>query len=101
MASSAKKAKTDQGDMEQRLAEHRLACAKDVREFQVRILAYWHFILAWQDSKHGASFKSRVRVISGEEGKLRRECKGVMYWMWRDKRVQVMYNHLGTVHFCI
>lgn len=32
--------------------------------------------------------KKRLRILTGDDGVLHRECKGVLYWMWRDKRVQ-------------
>jgi deoxyribodipyrimidine photo-lyase len=71
MASAAKKAKLD---LPASLTEHRAAAAKDVMEFKA--------------SKHGESFKARVQELVGEPGRLRRECKAVVYWMWRDRRVQ-------------
>merc|ERR550517_538822 len=45
-------------------------------------------ILEFNESKQGEVFRSRVRVVCGDAGKVLRECKGVAYWMWRDKRVQ-------------
>ena len=45
-------------------------------------------ITAFNKGKHGEAFRSRVRVVSGDAGKVLRECKGVGYWMWRDRRVQ-------------
>lgn len=71
--SPAKKLKKDEGIISV-LAAERLSCSDNIMDFK--------------ESKLGSSFKSRVRVICGNEGTLLRECKGVMYWMWRDKRVQ-------------
>lgn len=42
--------------------------------------------LLFRDSAKGSSFRSRVKVLSGDEGRLTRECKAVIYWMWRDMR---------------
>ena len=42
--------------------------------------------LEFRDSAKGSSFRSRVQVLSGDEGRLTRECKAVLYWMWRDMR---------------
>jgi len=74
--SPRKKLKTSKDDdgLKSLLAAQRLECGENVLDFK--------------KSKLGSNFKSRVRVISGNEGVMQRECKGVMYWMWRDKRVQ-------------
>ena len=45
-------------------------------------------ILDFKGSKLGDGFKSRVRTLAGDAGTVLRECKGVLYWMWRDRRVQ-------------
>ena len=42
--------------------------------------------LEFRDSAKGSTFRSRVQVLSGDEGRLIRECKAVLYWMWRDMR---------------
>jgi len=65
-ASLAKKAKTE--SLDSILADDRTDCAKNVLEFKFN--------------------KKRVRSIRGDDGQINRECKGVLYWMWRDKRVQ-------------
>jgi len=59
---------------ERRLAEQRLKTADN--------------ILAFTNTNQGEGLKSRVRVLTGDAGKVLRECKGVGYWMWRDRRVQ-------------
>lgn len=41
-----------------------------------------------QDAADLSFNKKRLRVLQGDDGVLHRECKGVLYWMWRDKRVQ-------------
>jgi len=56
------------------LAAERLKCGENVLDFK--------------KSNLGTGSDSRVRVICGSRGTMMRECKGVMYWMWRDKRVQ-------------
>ena len=48
-------------------------------------------ILEFRESKLGEGFKSRVRSLAGDAGTVLRECKGVLYWMWRDRRVQDKY----------
>jgi len=75
-ANPAKKLKLSDEDEELRslLTAERLECSENVLDFK--------------KSKFGTNFKSRVRVICGDKGTMTRECKGVMYWMWRDKRVQ-------------
>ena len=55
------------------LASQRLACSPSVTEFLA--------------SKHGASLKQRVKVLS--EGSEVKAGGTVLYWMCRDKRVQV------------
>ena len=45
-------------------------------------------ILEFKGSRLGDGFKSRVRSLAGDAGTVLRECKGVLYWMWRDRRVQ-------------
>eukprot|EP00088_Acartia_fossae_P051229 TRINITY_DN5756_c0_g1_i3.p1 TRINITY_DN5756_c0_g1~~TRINITY_DN5756_c0_g1_i3.p1 ORF type:complete len:525 (-),score=182.13 TRINITY_DN5756_c0_g1_i3:776-2293(-) len=71
-ASLAKKAKTE-GILE-KLEDERKECAKSVMEFKFN--------------------KKRVRTIRGDDGQIRRECKGVLYMMWRDKRVQDNWSML-------
>ena len=41
--------------------------------------------------------------MAGEEGRVKRECKGVCYWMWRDKRVQVhtSYSFCSFSYFSV
>jgi len=75
-ANPAKKLKLseDNEDLQSLLVADRLECGESVLDFK--------------KSKLGDNFKSRVRVLCGDDGTLKRECKGVMYWMWRDKRVQ-------------
>ena len=33
--------------------------------------------------------KKRVRLLTGNEGFLKRECKAIAYWMHRDQRVKI------------
>jgi len=75
-ANPAKKLKLseEEDDLKSLLLADRLECGENVLDFK--------------KSKLGSNFKSRVRVLCGDEGTMRKECKGVMYWMWRDKRVQ-------------
>jgi len=74
--SPAKKLKLseDEEGLRSLLAAERLECGENVLDFK--------------KSKLGTNFKSRVRVLCGDDGAMLRECRGVMYWMWRDKRVQ-------------
>lgn len=74
--SPAKKLKLSEDDegLKSLLVAERLECGENVLDFK--------------KSKLGTNFKSRVRVLCGDDGTMMRECKGVMYWMWRDKRVQ-------------
>lgn len=74
-ANPAKKLKLSEDDKElsSLLSAERLQCGENVLDFK--------------KSKLGTNFKSRVRVISGNDDTLK-DCQGVMYWMWRDKRVQ-------------
>lgn len=65
-ASLAKKSKRD--DMHTLLEEDRSKCATSINHFNFNT--------------------NRVRTIRGNPGQISRECKGVLYWMWRDKRVQ-------------
>ena len=58
-------------------------------------------ILEFNEGKQGEVFRSRVRVVCGDAGKVLRECKGVAYWMWRDKRVQVLLCHCPLPHMKI
>ena len=71
--SPAKKMKTETS-LSSQLAEQRLKTADN--------------ILAFTNTNQGEGLKSRVRVLTGDAGKVLRECKGVGYWMWRDRRVQ-------------
>jgi len=75
-ANPAKKLKLseEEDDLNTLLLADRLECGENVLDFK--------------RSKLESNFKSRVRVLCGDEVTMRRECKGVMYWMWRDKRVQ-------------
>ena len=70
--STTKKQKTD---LESELAASRLSCGDSVLEFR--------------EGKLGEGYKSRVRTLAGDAGVLLRECRGVLYWAHRDKRVQV------------
>lgn len=74
--SPAKKLKLSEDDegLKSLLVAERLECGENVLDFK--------------KSKLGTNFKSRVRVLCGDDGTMMRESKGVMYWMWRDKRVQ-------------
>jgi len=69
--SAAKKLKTG-SEICSLLASQRVACSPSVKEFLA--------------SKHGASLKQRVKVLS--EGSKIRSGGTVLYWMCRDKRVQ-------------
>ena len=42
--------------------------------------------LEFRDLAKRSTFRSRVQVLFGDEGRLTRECKAVLYWMWRDMR---------------
>ena len=72
--SPTKKMKVSSDAIESELAAARLECADSVLDFK--------------KGKLGEGFKSRVRTLCGDAGTVLRECKGVLYWMWRDKRVQ-------------
>jgi len=72
--SPTKKMKLTDSQVTSELTAARLDCADSILDFK--------------QSKLGEGFKSRVRKLVGDAGTLLRECKGVMYWMWRDKRVQ-------------
>jgi len=64
-----KKVKKDDTDgLESVLRDHRIDCANSISEFSFKM--------------------ERVNVLQGNEGQIKRECKCVMYWMWRDRRVQ-------------
>lgn len=67
MPGEAKKLKTA-GDIGRDLSEERQECAESITDFRFN--------------------KKRLRILQGDDGVLQRECKGVLYWMWRDKRVQ-------------
>ena len=70
--SAAKKLKTG-SEICSLLASQRVASSPSVKEFLA--------------SKHGVSLKQRVKVLS--EGRKIRSGGTVLYWMCRDKRVQV------------
>ena len=70
--SAAKKLKTGT-EICSLLASQRLACSPSVKEFLA--------------TKHGGSLKQRVKVLS--EGSKVKDGGTVLYWMCRDKRVQV------------
>lgn len=73
MPSAAKKLKTDEG-IEAEFSSSRVG--ENVLDFPKS----GQLVAGGQNS--------RVRLLAGDDGRLRRECKGVLYWMWRDKRVQ-------------
>ena len=86
-----KKGKTDADSSEEETASpaKRMKISDDiVNELSAARLATADNILEFKSSKLGEGFKSRVRTLCGDAGTVLRECKGVMYWMWRDKRVQ-------------
>lgn len=74
--SNAKKAKIDNEKvsddtfqtMLEEISKSRSEVAKDVSEYKFN--------------------KKRVRLLTGNEGYLKRECKAIAYWMHRDQRVQ-------------
>ena len=72
--SPTKKQKTSVSSVSSELAASRLEAGDNILDFK--------------GSKLGDGFKSRVRSLAGDAGTLLRECKGVLYWMWRDRRVQ-------------
>lgn len=72
--SPTKKQKTSASSITSELAASRLDAGDNILEFK--------------GSKLGDGFKSRVRSLAGDAGTVLRECKGVLYWMWRDRRVQ-------------
>ena len=72
--SPSKKQKTSPALISSELAASRLEAGDNILEFR--------------ESKLGEGFKSRVRSLAGDAGTVLRECKGVLYWMWRDRRVQ-------------
>jgi len=79
MASASKKIKLDGIFLD--VAEERLKAGESITDFRFN--------------------KKRVRVLQGDEGELARECKGVVYWMWRDKRVQdnwaLLYSQMKAI----
>lgn len=68
-----KKLKTET-DLRSELSAQRSGVAANIQEFST--------------SKPGKMLSSRVRELCGDRGKMLRECRGVAYWMWRDRRVQ-------------
>ena len=72
--SPTKKTKPASDSLMSSLSAGRQATAANIREFS--------------RSQAGSVLASRVREVSGDRGRLLRECKGVAYWMWRDRRVQ-------------
>ena len=67
------------------LEEHTIM-KKIVQELNLQRKEFAKDALEFKNSSKGSSFKSRVKVLSGDDGKLARECKAVLYWMWRDQR---------------
>ncbi len=73
--SNAKKARIDNEKvsddsfqtMLEEISKSRSEVAKDVSEYKFN--------------------KKRVRLLTGNEGYLKRECKAIAYWMHRDQRV--------------
>ena len=67
------------------LEEHTIM-KKIVHELNLQRKEFAKDALEFKNSSKGSSFKSRVKVLSGDDGILARECKAVLYWMWRDQR---------------